>query len=300
MNATRAMPVRDIPIDTLKEGKEEVAAEEAAADALKEKGGEQSAEGSSSSRERGNQNEITDSEPSSAEVNQIDFENADGEETSRAASPMPERPGRDIRFGALPIPRKHEQQNSDILPFENAVDDAEEDALGRRTNTLENNQNEVHRNRFVQRRTSMKLLHPATFERILSNTFRRRRREESITSRRSTQSNMTLPYFTFQPTIGRNSLFLGLTEEQRDELGGIEYRAIKLLLWILLIYFYGLLFLSWLCLGPWITRSDYYGQIVESDGVSRSWWAIFTGSSMFNDLGISARRPSLRRLHTDT
>ena len=44
---------------------------------------------------------------------------------------------------------------------------------------------------------------------------------------------MTLPYFTFQPTIGRNSLFVGLTEEQREELGGVEYRAVKLLLKVL-------------------------------------------------------------------
>ena len=76
-----------------------------------------------------------------------------------------------------------------------------------------------------------------------------------------------------------------MTEEQREELGGIEYRAIKLLLWILLIYFYGLLFLSWLCFTPWIVRDDYYGNIVEADGVSRGWWGIFTGASMFNDLG---------------
>ena len=44
---------------------------------------------------------------------------------------------------------------------------------------------------------------------------------------------MTLPYFTFNPTIGRNSLFLGLTEEQREELGGVEYRAVKVLLLVL-------------------------------------------------------------------
>ena len=45
---------------------------------------------------------------------------------------------------------------------------------------------------------------------------------------------MTLPYFTFQPNVGRNSLFVGLTEEQREELGGVEYRAVKLLLKVLL------------------------------------------------------------------
>ncbi|KAL8691030.1 MAG: hypothetical protein Q9218_003652 [Villophora microphyllina] len=37
------------------------------------------------------------------------------------------------------------------------------------------------------------------------------------------------PYFSWQPTIGRNSAFVDLTEEQREELGGIEYRSLKAL-----------------------------------------------------------------------
>jgi hypothetical protein len=38
-----------------------------------------------------------------------------------------------------------------------------------------------------------------------------------------------MPYLSWQPTIGRNSVFIDLTEEQREELGGIEYRALKTL-----------------------------------------------------------------------
>ena len=37
------------------------------------------------------------------------------------------------------------------------------------------------------------------------------------------------PYLTYQPTIGRNSAFVDLTEAEREELGGIEYRALKTL-----------------------------------------------------------------------
>jgi hypothetical protein len=51
------------------------------------------------------------------------------------------------------------------------------------------------------------------------------------------------------------------------------------------VYFLGLLSLSWVCLGPWIARDSYYGAIVDNDGQGRGWWAIFTGASMFNDLG---------------
>lgn len=38
-----------------------------------------------------------------------------------------------------------------------------------------------------------------------------------------------MSYLSWQPTIGRNSAFVDLTEEQREELGGIEYRSLKTL-----------------------------------------------------------------------
>jgi len=33
-------------------------------------------------------------------------------------------------------------------------------------------------------------------------------------------------------------------------------------------------------------RDSTHGAIVEGDGIGRPWWGIFTGASMFNDLGI--------------
>lgn len=43
-----------------------------------------------------------------------------------------------------------------------------------------------------------------------------------------------MPYLSWQPTIGRNSAFVDLTEEQREELGGIEYRSLKTLAIVLI------------------------------------------------------------------
>jgi hypothetical protein len=40
------------------------------------------------------------------------------------------------------------------------------------------------------------------------------------------------PYISFEAVVGRNSAFHELTREQQDELGGVEYRALKALLWI--------------------------------------------------------------------
>ena len=45
----------------------------------------------------------------------------------------------------------------------------------------------------------------------------------------SKENEQATPYLSWQPTIGRNSAFVDLTEEQREELGGIEYRSLKTL-----------------------------------------------------------------------
>jgi len=58
---------------------------------------------------------------------------------------------------------------------------------------------------------------------------------ETTTPRQSTASTRwaDLPYLSQQVTVGRNSKFSKLTSEDRERLGGIEYRALKLLLKIL-------------------------------------------------------------------
>lgn len=41
-----------------------------------------------------------------------------------------------------------------------------------------------------------------------------------------------VPYISFDAVVGRNSHFKDLSEEQMEELGGVEYRALKVLTWI--------------------------------------------------------------------
>ena len=62
-----------------------------------------------------------------------------------------------------------------------------------------------------------------------------RRRGSTFGSMRSSASRERdpMPYLSWQPTIGRNSAFVDLTEEQREELGGIEYRSLKTLALVL-------------------------------------------------------------------
>ena len=54
-------------------------------------------------------------------------------------------------------------------------------------------------------------------------------RRPSTSSKQPPKLN-DMPFLSRQATVGRNSNFYNLTSKDREELGGIEYRALKLLL----------------------------------------------------------------------
>lgn len=99
-----------------------------------------------------------------------------------------------------------------------------------------------------------------------SNTFRSLRRSNTA------RTMEPAPYLSWQPTIGRNSFFFDLTEEQREELGGIEYRALKTLALILVGYFFFFHLLGIVCLTPWIVHSGTYSAVLEAVSQNRVWW----------------------------
>lgn len=67
-----------------------------------------------------------------------------------------------------------------------------------------------------------------------SSTMARRSRSRSRRPSTSTAAFDSLPQLSDQVTIGRNSNFHNLTPRDREELGGVEYRSLKLLLKITL------------------------------------------------------------------
>jgi potassium uptake Trk family protein len=116
---------------------------------------------------------------------------------------------------------------------------------------------------------------------------------QTIRSALSRDKDETMPYLSWEPTVGRNSMFVDLTEEQREELGGIEYRSLKSLALILTCYFWGFSLFGIVCLTPWIYTTDTYGAIVTGDGQGRAWWGIFTANSAFTDLGYTLTPDSM-------
>lgn len=103
-----------------------------------------------------------------------------------------------------------------------------------------------------------------------------------------------MPYLSYNPTIGRNSMFVDLTEEQREELGGIEYRSLKLLAAVLCCYYVGFHVLGLISFLPWILHvGGGYRELLQQDGVNPGWWGVFTPSSMFTDLGYTVTPDSM-------
>ncbi|CCG81890.1 Potassium transport protein [Taphrina deformans PYCC 5710] len=216
----------------------------------------------------------------------------------------------DIRFAELPVPRKahnedsgHLRTGSMGLPSRNngtenplsrarTADPASRIGsaildFGQRTMTLDG---PARANRMHRRRPSS-VVRPAagrstTIERTITTAFRRRR-DSSPSGRSARVRDMTLPYISFQPTIGRNSAFKSLSKEQRAELGGIEYRATRALCWVLVAYFFGFHIFGFVCYLAFIYSAQQYIPAVLETGAARGWWSLFTSASTFNDLGLT-------------
>ncbi|KAK8013114.1 cation transport protein-domain-containing protein [Apiospora marii] len=86
-------------------------------------------------------------------------------------------------------------------------------------------------------------------------------------------------------SIGRNGQFFDLDDEQREYLGGVEYRALKLLFVIVAVYFVLFQALGALTLGAWIS---VHSRAVTAVNSQDPWWSgIFLAISSFNNAGLT-------------
>ncbi|KAG8948021.1 low affinity potassium transporter [Tulasnella sp. 424] len=92
--------------------------------------------------------------------------------------------------------------------------------------------------------------------------------------------------------VGRNSAFLNtddLTDEQLEELGGIEYRALRALTWIVGLYWVGTQLTMFIIFVIYLyTRSDY-DSVFESQPrlVPKAWFAAFQAVSSYTGGGLT-------------
>ncbi|CAN3368345.1 low-affinity potassium transport protein [Diutina catenulata] len=104
---------------------------------------------------------------------------------------------------------------------------------------------------------------------------------------------MSSNYLSWTPTLGRNSQFINLTEEQKEELGGVEYRATKLLSKVVFVYYVGFHLICMFMLLGWINMHPEFAAKMREQGISPNWWAAFTAQSSFNDLGLTITYDSM-------
>ncbi|WVF70581.1 hypothetical protein IAT40_005373 [Kwoniella sp. CBS 6097] len=98
-----------------------------------------------------------------------------------------------------------------------------------------------------------------------------------------------VPYISFAAVIGRNSRFHDLTQEQMDELGGVEYRALRVLLYIVVGYFICLQLAGFVIIAPYISAGGRYDHVFEAQPrlVKIPWFAFFQSVSAFTNTGMS-------------
>jgi Cation transport protein len=85
--------------------------------------------------------------------------------------------------------------------------------------------------------------------------------------------------------LGRNSAFHGLSFEDRERLGGTEYKAVVFLSWVVPIYFVLWQFLGSISLGAYI--ATYHADTTRTNGLNPWWVGAFNAVSAFNNSGMS-------------
>ncbi|EMD88757.1 hypothetical protein COCHEDRAFT_1205887 [Bipolaris maydis C5] len=87
---------------------------------------------------------------------------------------------------------------------------------------------------------------------------------------------------------------IDLTSLSPEELGGVEYRALRVLLKVVVGYFFGLQLFGVICLIPWIHLAPLkYKEYLASQGVDKTWWAIYSSQTMINNLGLALTPDSM-------
>jgi len=96
-----------------------------------------------------------------------------------------------------------------------------------------------------------------------------------------------VPYTSFDFVVGRNSRFHGLTTAQQEELGGVEFRALTVLLRVTLGYYFLSQLIAVLTLAPWLAHSKTYRPILDAVPVNSTWFTFFQVWSAFSNNGMS-------------
>ena len=110
-------------------------------------------------------------------------------------------------------------------------------------------------------------------------------REESDISRLKGMIQGTQKYFVSRGFVSRNSQFYGLTPDERERLGGVEYKAVSFLTVIVALYWLMFLLIGMIGVGGWLEAN--HPDISRENGLSPFWTGAFFAVSAFVNSGMS-------------
>ncbi|TVY91016.1 High-affinity potassium transport protein, partial [Lachnellula willkommii] len=93
------------------------------------------------------------------------------------------------------------------------------------------------------------------------------------------------PDYLTRHTTGRNAQFYGLSKAEREHLGGVEYRAITLLAYVVPLYFVAWQVLGCVGLGAYMAYNK--AGVARGNGINPWWLGVFNAVSAFNNSGMS-------------
>ncbi|GME61538.1 Potassium transporter [Neofusicoccum parvum] len=206
------------------------------------------------------------------------------------------RPPRNEKALRVPSPRERERGRP-LEEVNDVMSDEDDDKIMRITTA------DYEPSGLTRRRTRVGvsgITSATSIERVASSMFvlgsdPNAHRPQSRRSGSMSRHSMTrMPYLSRQATIGRNSRFYNLSAEDREQLGGIEYRSLKLLLKIVTAYFFGLHIFGAICLAGWIQTADSkYRDYLAECGQDKTWWGIYSAQTMVNNLGYTLTPDSM-------
>ncbi|OAA36496.1 Potassium transport protein, high-affinity [Metarhizium rileyi] len=193
------------------------------------------------------------------------------------------------RDSTLYIPGPRERDRGDpITALGDRIGDADATSTRRPSET----DSDVVRRRLSRVKSFDKAAGAATSIFIIGRAPTVPRLSRAPTLHRAATDDMS--YLSRTATIGRNSRFYNLTSQDREELGGIEYRSLQLLLKVVVVYFFGIHIMGAIGLVGWILHADpKYNAYLQQCGQNNIWWAFYTAQTMMDNLGFTLTPDSM-------
>ena len=97
-------------------------------------------------------------------------------------------------------------------------------------------------------------------------------------------------YLSFSPKLDARGRFRQLTDAEYAELGGVEYRALNLLCWLLPLHTAFWILLLMVILAPYASNYRPVADLLHNSqpgNLSPGWWAVFTSASAYTNCGLT-------------